>query len=490
MLKCLAFEDWFLDVIASRKDRSTAWKATVGMMLNKYSVGTLKRLTECYRPSGAVFWWGRAMPPADVWRDEESVATAKFYADETTMRYNTYAGRKVPGRYEMSQHDRPDMFKWVPDEYAYAGFRWCDASDAAELYGLCLHMVSMDPLGDTIEDNYEGYLKWDPLDLFDVDEMWMPALVPLLKDGDATRNCHVPAPRDIVARLSDCSSSADQVTAANDLLEFYAGIQENQSDVDKGKRAVMHMFREMSPHITRYRPCHREEKEIVVFNYKDHELVAEFADIKVWEAENYFGQIGQDNWEPSDNKLFPPGPHISQPRRTLAREIIETDKDVEARYDVPFCTDFPVDSRKDLIACLDAIRKKPLEEYLRQLERPVNGIHPDKDKYRRSHGHIGMLAKISNCVPKAETDYVLASSGWGLVTDCQLIDGVQQHAVLYDSWIWDKRYFTDFSKSPLRETLDDSLVPTNFGTFLYLGTTLSHVENGRFVSVLEVQGQT
>lgn len=542
VLKCMAAEDWLIkELLAAKQNRVAVWnRYTVADVCDVHVVGALKRLAECYTPKGALYWWGRVMPPPELWIESHNVRVAEHYrTDKDTPRYSPYAGREVPSSWEAPlEVYRPAMLRWVPDRWAYSGFSWRDGADALQLYMMCRRILGVQVLVD-VWSHDEAAEKWDLLDAFDAIDGYRLDTWDVAHSffrGRMLRDTwHIATPPHILERLypveaSDKGSDNDQATGSLSayefcslLLEFYSHTQgwldvmENELD---GKRVIPHILRELAVHFAdaRYN-ISIPTLSALVDNGPDDQFIISVYDrsvIKVAEVDDPltygFG------FEAVPGMPLIEGPQMPldfaqleirdvdadradiRCRHPLLRlltiedasnedwELFETEP--EATRSVPlrpprrlfwehFVSVLALPERYQEV--LASFLPRPLAQYLIDDCISVSALHPDPalDRPTPPRFRIGDLVAVRD------------PYWWGVVMD-YAPNGIHtsqgQTGPIYETQVghWsapNRLQETDFVRT--RQHLNDGEVPLRCGVYLMLGRSLSYIDNGRFVANYE-----
>lgn len=281
VLKCLAFEDWYWkEVVGNKRHRLASWaKHSVATVCNKYAAGTLNRLALCYTPQGALFWWGRVSPPADVWDLDTFSDIARKRSDSGLERYHLYTGEISSGRswqYSQSSY-RLRALTWDGETCAFRGFSWRDGSDAAELYVLCRHFLAIDLLSDVWDGiTAAGAHKWDALDMWDAKEALLEAADDV-KSNHKRVNYHLRISAAVERTILSEGTSKELSEAVNQLFQHYMKTDGWSNLGRREASASLHVLRDIATYTSiKIEPCSIPHGAIRVTTNDGRQFVIDF----------------------------------------------------------------------------------------------------------------------------------------------------------------------------------------------------------------------
>lgn len=502
VLKCLDTERWILTHVFGTPERQSWDKITVGYVCNIYAVGALKRLAECYSPEGALFWWGRVRPPPQSWDQDEWPITPTG----DTKRYNPYAGRAVPAFWEEpTPRYLPSRFKWDSAKYAYAGFDWSDAADAAQLYALCRRFLATDVLIDAWEGSIE---KWDLLDAFEAVQGYQTSVDHLAGKcpgnvGEGAAKVRSPLPADLADRHDD-----NVEMLAHRLLEHYMSTPPEDhplSDYRDGPWIVLRVMRDLACRFDIKWVCDTRVAPIIVVEANGEcQFVFDLKDKTtrdVSEFERLYASHGRSLPSPgkSQNLLLAVRALLHlQPERSPLLNLLQHEEylDPESHHHFygncqlrPRCKPFWIalsDATTPPAArsTIRELRHKLLADYVAANNMSTSGVQPFKipEELEQLAYPIGCLVAIDE--PLAG---LVGPKQWAVVTD---------HTELaWPKWVLPvelygcrtvgrnghPRWFGGSEVLKRRRKLNPSEAPTRYGSYIRLGETFSHIEDGQFV---------
>jgi hypothetical protein len=515
VLQCLAAEEWIYKEMF-KSDGGQWEKITVKKLCSLHSVGTLKRLAECYSPQGAVFWWGRLSPPLEAWPSANDIAKRAAMAHRDHKRYNSYASDLVSYEWEKpTTRYIPDRFKWDSHKCAYSQFSWSDAVLAAEVYILCRRILAVNVFVYCAEHRQNQEPK-----MFDlVDALDSVEAIRLRRedigDGSHVDTSQLSIPLEITERLGNTVLPSAQTLAQELVLALKGRSRPDTHDTETSLRetcrVMAHVIRKLSKYFAVEVTYHNTFYPMFLVDARsaDGEFKTErFALDLVQSRVRDYQQVMAVYEEYSETA---PDQDPSQTMLDVICKICAVGEDVDSHalivhllYQLecgkrrwtdgysrnaspfrdtrkPFCMSFEVcKSLGDVQIRLDDLKESKLLHNLEDIDMHrtprmcqlthIQGLQP-------SSYHIGQLVAMGNGSREKE---------WGVITNVTFRrePNERQGGRWYQCKIATRsgrRFFEENEVFETRDSLDPTEVPTLYDNFLLLGRNFKYLENCRFV---------